>query len=82
MARPERQGPPATNRRPRNVTAGDSHILRPTGCPCGHLDDVCVTERPAPTGSHCPCSGLGIEHLRRPWALRWHLAGHPEWRAA
>jgi len=40
----------------------------------------CITERRtcAPTVQFCPCSALGIEYLRRPAVLSWHLAGHPD----
>jgi len=53
-------------------------------CPCGCTPDgPCVTERPALTGSHCPCAGLGIAALRRPQAVTWHAAGHPnDWGLA
>lgn len=78
--RPERQDPPAANRGAEDVTGGDITMVPLTGCPDGCLDgEPCVTDRPAPTRSQfCGCSGLGIETLRQPWALRWHLSGHPD----
>jgi hypothetical protein len=49
-----------------------------TGCPCGcSCPDECVTRLPVPRCQTCRCSTLGIEDLRRPSVLRWHLAGHP-----
>jgi hypothetical protein len=50
------------------------------GCSCGCLNGVdCITERrtEAPEIQFCPCSALGTDALQK-WALRWHLAGHPD----
>jgi hypothetical protein len=49
-----------------------------TGCPCGCSEPgECLAGRPIPRLAFCPCSTLGIDTLRRPVAVRWHLAGHP-----
>lgn len=55
------------------------------GCPCGCRPadgEDCITDKPAPTGSHCPCSTLEIGQLCKREAVRWHIAGHPAYGGA
>lgn len=63
--RPGKGGPESS------TATGNTAILPPTGCPCGCLDEPCVTDLPIPRPRACwDCAAIPADALAKGYGCR------------